>query len=102
MTTLSIRSQSSDSLNLSGSGTLHETGFNDAPGTFSFSGLSSKGASPQATFSWSASDQATVPIPEPMTIGLLCVGVIGLGLVRRRTASRTAPIDCQPKETTGG
>jgi hypothetical protein len=51
MTTLSIRSQSSNSLDLSGCGTLHETGFDDAPGTFSFSGLSSKGASPQATFS---------------------------------------------------
>jgi len=80
---LSISNQNASFLTLSGSGTLHETGFDNTPGTFFFSGNSTNGASPGATFSFSAGSQATAA-PEPMSMALLGVGVLALGLVRRR------------------
>lgn len=84
---LSIDSQSSSFLNLSGSGILRQTGYDNTVGTFFFSGQSSNGASNNATFSWSASDQAAATatvVPEPMSLGLLGMGLLGLGMIRRR------------------
>ncbi|BDV43019.1 hypothetical protein GURASL_19420 [Geotalea uraniireducens] len=62
------------SLTLVGSGTLGITGFDDTPGNWIFT---TQGNSAVGTFS------ATSAVPEPGTIVLLGVGLIGVGLYRR-------------------
>ncbi len=76
--------QSGDQLALSGTGTLHLQGFDDAPGQFVFS---SQGIG-TGTFSFSATD---APVPEPASMMLLGTGLFGLGgAIRRRRAARKA------------
>jgi len=82
----------SSTLILGGAGTLFVTGFDPTPGLFNFSaqGFGAKG-SPDATFSFSSSDVAQSPVPEPASMLLLGSGLLSLGsAARRRLGARKA------------
>jgi hypothetical protein len=94
LTGLTINSQNSNFLTLSGTGTLHLDGYDDTAGNWNFSGQSSAGASPRATFSWSAGSSAIaqppVGVPEPGSLSLLGLGVLLAGLAGRKRAKAAA------------
>ncbi len=70
--TVSVDFQDADELNLSGLGTLMATGFDDTPGSWTFSGNSSG-----VIFTFSSAASPT-PVPEPMSLLLVSFGLGGL------------------------
>jgi hypothetical protein len=75
--------QSATDLNLSGA-----TDFSNGSGTGTgFFYFSAQGGGQPATFSWSAT---TTSVPEPMTLGVLGLGLAGFGVLRRRARTGTA------------
>ena len=83
--TLNADFQGGKALNLSGTGTLKITGFDDTPGVFSFSIASSAGSAENATFGFSASNSAQVP-DGGTTVMLMGAALSGLALLRRKLA----------------
>ena len=80
LATLSVVSQSSLVLVLSGTGTFVAPGFDPTPGTFVLTGQTAGGSS----FSFSAS-QAAVGVPDGgATLSLLGAALLALGAARRR------------------
>jgi hypothetical protein len=88
---ITIVEQSSNHLDIDATGTLHLTGFADTAATFDFVGTSSNGASPHATFSWTAVVDPPSPtpsaVPEPSGLALMGLPLLGIGLLRRRKAA---------------
>ena len=77
--TLSQLEQTGDNtLDIKGKGTCYRDGFDPTPCSYVFTANQAAG-----TFSFSSSNAA---IPEPGTLALLGLGLVGLGMVRRRTA----------------
>ena len=67
------------SLVINGTILVHQPGFQDTPGLFSFSG--GQGAS---NFSFAAQNSAAASVPEPTSLLLLGLGLTGLVMVGRR------------------
>src|SRR5262245_37436501 len=76
------------SLGISGHGVFHHAGFADTAGTFTFSGqcASANPTSACTAFTFSASNVSlgTSRVPEPGTVLLLGLALIGVGGLRRR------------------
>jgi len=89
LTSIEIKAQGPGFLNLSGVGMFSATGYDDTVGMWDLSTQSVAGTqNPQVTFS--ASSSAAMPItsvPEPATLGLLSLGLLGVGLARKHSRS---------------
>ena len=82
LTSVAVSFQSGTQLALTGSGVLHATGLDDTPADWDFTGNSGG-----TLFSFSADN---VAVPEPATVGLLGLGLIGLTAAGTKQARRIA------------
>ena len=82
LTSVAVTSQTSTQLGLVGTGVLHITGSDDTPATWDFTG--NQGSK---LFSFSADN---VAVPEPTTVGMLGLGLIGLTAAGSKRSSNVA------------
>lgn len=82
--TSSIHMQVASALVIDGTGILSGNGFEDTPGSWSFSSQSSGGIE-RARFSFSANNSALVP-DAGSALSLLGIGLIGVEVIRRKLA----------------
>jgi VPDSG-CTERM motif len=82
---VSVFSQSNSFLNLMGSGTLHVTGFDDTPGSWSFT-ISNPGGGAHANFDFTfANSQTGAGVPDGgVTVALLGLALVGVEVLRRK------------------
>lgn len=82
LTAVVVTFQSATQLDLRGSGILHAPGLDDTPADWDFTGNSGS-----VVFSFSADN---VAVPEPTTVGLLAVGLVGLTAAGNKKARSIA------------
>ena len=84
LSTMTIDAQSANTLSLLGTSTLRYTGFDETPGTYSLSfQTTGTGGVSGYNFTFSANSAATA-VPEPSTIALFGIALIGFAMVSRR------------------